>query len=312
MNAANPGSAAGAALLDPAESMRKARPLRSWSTAQKEAVRLLFAGVHNDWSTEWMPLREGAAAQADVEVGEPDGSVLLVRDDTACWSFSEAPRRAADALAKDSQAALRAIADRMFSFDLGASTAAPVPPVIAPAVVHAAWDDWLQRMASLLKGCSLEAQPSGGASGDVVPAGPWSGALCVRWPWCNGVWQVGLPYAVVVALLGADAVAAKSMRAADAPTVAKERLDKALAEQQLGLRVMLEGVELSLGQLQQLRRDDVIPLEHLLEMPALVVGMDGSHICNGWLGRSDGRIAVELETLASLNPNNPSSKESTP
>jgi hypothetical protein len=322
MNVLSPRSAAASSLLDPAESMLKALPLRSWEAAQKEAVRNLFVALHRDWSAEWIPVREAASVQADVEVTEPDGTLVLAADDCACWSFAEALRPVAaikaqglDALSRSSardasQAALQAVADRMFAFDLAASGTAPVAPVVAPAVVRAAWADWLQRIGALLAGFALEPQQSGGAPGTNVPSDPWSGVLCVRWTWCGGVWSLGLPHAVVVALLG-NQPPTKSAPAATAPKLPKARLDQALAGERMALRVMLDGAELNLGQLQELRLDDVIPLEHLLDSPALVISTDGAPVCHGWLGQSDGRIAIELAAPAAPSPNTHPSKERT-
>ncbi|WP_186454189.1 FliM/FliN family flagellar motor C-terminal domain-containing protein [Variovorax beijingensis] len=316
-------SAAASALLDPAESMLKARPLRSWKAAQKEALRTLFVALHRDWSAEWSPVREAASVQADVEVTEPDGTLVLAADGRACWSFAEAPRHAGairargpDALSRSSardasQAALQALADHMFAFDLAASGTAPVAPVIAPAVVRAAWADWLQRLGVLLAGFALEPQQSRVAHGTNAPSDRWSGVLCVRWTWCGGVWSLGLPHAVVAALLS-NQPPTKSAPTALAPMLPKARLDQALAEERVALRVMLDGVELNLGQLQELRLDDVVPLEHLLDSPALVIGTDGTPVCHGWLGQSDGRIAVELAVPVALNPNTHPSKEKTP
>ncbi|MNY57134.1 Surface presentation of antigens (SPOA) [compost metagenome] len=58
--------------------------------------------------------------------------------------------------------------------------------------------------------------------------------------------------------------------------------------------MLLDGAELNLGQLQGLRIDDVVPLAHRLDTPARVVGPDGAPVCEGWLGQSNGRIAIEL------------------
>ncbi|SFQ11175.1 FliM/FliN family flagellar motor switch protein [Variovorax sp. 770b2] len=319
MNALSARGAASSALLDPAESVLKARPLRSWEAAQKEAVRVLFAGLHRDWSAEWVPVRETVSMLADVEVVEPEGTLVLAGDEVASWSFAEAPRRAGASLpdslprsARDaSQAALQALADRMFAFDLATSATAPVAPAVAPAVVRAAWADWLQRLGKLLGGFALQMQPPKGAPGTSVPSDPWSGVLCVRWNWCGGVWSLGLPHAVVTALLGSQATK-KAVPAAPAQRLPKARLDQALAGERVALRVMLDGVELNLGQLQELRLDDVIPLQHLLDAPALVIGTDGTPVCRGWLGQSDGRIAIELAVQATPNPNTHPLKEKTP
>jgi hypothetical protein len=301
MSASPVRSTAASPLLDPTASMLKARPLRSWQAAQKEAVRARLAAVHCDWCAEWLPERAGAPATVDLEVSEPDGTMVLSSDDIACWSFTEAQRRAAppalDTLSRSgrdgAQSALQAIGDRMFAFDMASAASAPSATTIAPAVVRAAWVDWLRRLEALWPGLALQPQQTKGTHGTQAPADPWSGMLCVRWTWCGGVWRLGLPHEVVTALLGSEAVAppAPEPLARRSP---KERLDQALAAEPLALRVMLDGAELNLGQLQELRLDDVVPLAHLLDAPALVTAADGTPVCHGWLGQSEGHMAVEL------------------
>jgi hypothetical protein len=293
--------AAASALLDSAESTLRARPLRSWQAAQKDAVRERLAAVHRDWCAEWLPAR-ATVSPSDVEVGEPDGALVMSTDDVVCWSFTGAPRR------DPTQAALQAIGERMFAFDMASASAAPAPAAIAPAVVRAAWADWLQRLDALWPGFSLEPQQPKGTPGTHVPADPWSGALVASWPWCGGTWCLGLPHAVVQALLGSKA-ATRPPTAPPVQRLPKERLDKALAAEPVALRVMLDGAELNLGQLQELRLDDVVPLGHLLDAPALVVAADGTPVCHGWLGQSAGRLAVEL---VPQNPNAHPLKENTP
>ena len=296
MNVLASHAPSGSPLLDPVESALESRPLRSWRDAQKEAVRQHFAALHRDWSAEWMPTREGVSVASEVRVSEPDGTMALAAGDIACWSFADPSRRGASARNLDAaQAAIRAIADRMFAFDMGTTTASAQEPArIAPAVARAAWADWLHRIDAMLEGFSLTSQEPVGAQGTGVPSGAWSGVLYVRWSWCGGTWSLGLPHDAIAALLGSQAASKPAPPRPDPKSPPKERLDRALADQRLALRVMLEGVELNLGQLQELRLHDVVPLGHALSDPARVVSADGSPVCEGWLGQSEGRIAVEL------------------
>lgn len=289
---ASPGSA----LLDPVESALQARPLRSWSDAQKESVRQHFAALHRDWSAEWVPAREGVSAVSEIRVSEPDGTMVLAAEDIACWSFADPSRRGTSARNLDAaQVAIRAIADRMFAFDMGTTTGlAQESARIAPLVIRAAWADWLNRIDALLEGFSLTSQEPSGKQGAGVSSSAWSGALYVRWSWCGGTWSLGLPHEAVAALLGSQAASKSVPYRPDPKRPPKEPLNRALADQRLALRVMLEGVELSLGQLQELRLHDVVPLMHALNDPARVVSTDGLPVCEGWLGQSEGRIAVEL------------------
>lgn len=286
MSAMTIQAAAGPALLDAAESVLRAKPLRSWQAAQQERVRVRLAAVHRDWCAEWLPARAGAIA-SDVEVHEPDGSLAMAADKAASWSFTAASRR--DGM----PSALQAIGERMFALDAGSAFAMPAAATLAPAVVHAAWTDWLRRLDALWPGFALEPQPAAGTPGTHAPADPWSGVLCARWTWCGGTWRLGLPHAVVAAMLGSEAVT-QARAAPPSRPLPKERLDRALAAEPVALRVMLEGAELSLGQLQALQPGDIVPLSHALDAPALVVTADGTPVCHGWLGQSQGRLAVEL------------------
>jgi len=299
-------------LLDLAESMRRARPLRSWQGAQKEALRLRLAALHRAWGDEWLPARQDSlAAEPEIHVDEPGRTTgLVASEDTACWTFTAAERRvpaslpafetAAAASSDASIAALRAIAGRMFASEAGgAPMSAQGPGKIATVVARAAWADWLRRIEALLAGFGLEPQQTESSREANAFSNPWSGALSVHWPWCGGVWRLGLPHGAVAALLGSEPAAARAPLHSGEHLLPKEPLDRALADRRVALRVMLKGAELNLGQLQELRVDDVVPLEHLLDAPAQVVGADGARVCDGWLGQSDGRIAIELAVSAS-------------
>lgn len=291
------------ALLSPTESIYSARPLRSWSSAQQEAVRSRFAALHRAWCAEWLPSREGAPREADVQVSEPDAAMAPVPEDAACWSF------AAASVVTPRYTAINAIAGELFGFDMATVGPGHEAAAVATSVVRAAWDDWMQRITALLATFPVEPQESAGSRSASLAADPWSGALCVRWPWCGGVWSVSLPHGAVAALLGGDAIqpSALNTRAASAP---KQRLDQALGDQPLVLRAMLAGTDLNLGQLQALRLGDVLPLEHPLDAPVQIIAADGTPVCHGWLGQSDGRIAVEL-VLPAAPPSTHSSKEKT-
>jgi hypothetical protein len=302
MNALVSHAVPGSALLDPVESALEARPLRSWRDAQKESVRQRFAALHRAWCAEWTPARNASLDEPEVHAGEPDGVPALASEDSVRWSFAASPRRGSllnqNASLRDgresSHAAIRAVADRMFAADATMTSAsAQEPSKVATAVARAAWEDWLRRIDGLIPGTELKPQEAEGALATDLRPDPWSGALCVRWPWCGGVWTLVLSHEAVSNLLGTEAVPT-AVPGAGPQRAPKERLDRVLTGQTVPLRIMLEGVELNLGQLQELRLDDVVPLEHALDAPAQVIGADGTPVCDGWLGQIDGRIAIEL------------------
>jgi hypothetical protein len=273
--------ASSSALLGPAESLQRARPLRSWSGAQKEAVRSRFAAMLFDWCGEWLPARDGAVRAPEIEVGE-DGAAP---QDVACWFFTAASGAA------PKRTAINALAGELFAFDMAMLAPQREAPAVASAVVHAAWSDWLSRIETLLAPVSLEAREVAGAW-DGAAADHWSGTLRLRWPWCGGLWHLELPHGAVAALLGEAAQATVASREAQAAP--KLRLDRALKGHPVTLRATLTGVELDLGQLQALQPGDIVPLAHVLDAPVQLSGADGTPVCEGWLGQLDGRKAVEL------------------
>lgn len=297
-------------LLDGSASERKARALRSWSLAQRNALALRFVNVVAAWRDEWLPAQVGEISKPSVEVFEPNGMWRLASEASACWSFEE-PRRAssgvlpaldgASAISVDERTpAMRAIADRMFAIDTGSGSsvqakAGSLSQSLAGASARKAWDDWMRRIDIFLDGFDLDARSGAGVRNQAPPAAAWSGALCVRAAWCGGEWTLALPWEAVVAAIGPDAKSASRVdTGAPSTPQAKTRLDHALADRRVTLRVMLEGAQLNLGQIQALRVGDVVPLSHRLDAPTLVVGSDGRQVCDGWLGQSGGHLAVEL------------------
>jgi len=312
-------------LLDAVASMQRARSLRSWSPSRRTELASRFAALIGAWSEEWLPAPADLVASARVEVVEPDGAWRLGTAERACWAF-EAPRRAggsrgalaglegASATHTDpALPAMRAVAERMFAADANPVLASGISPSqgargptatdgpgLAAALARAAWSDWLQRLGVFLADLPLQARADVDRAGTTPAAQAWSGALCIRASWCGGEWTLALPWDAVVAVLGEEAPASLGRDSTPrAGSQSKVRLDLALADRRVALRVMLEGAQLNLGQIQGLRVGDVIPLAHRLDAAAQVVGADGQRVCDGWLGQSEGRLAIELAAVPS-------------
>lgn len=310
-------------LLDAAGSMQRARALRSWSSARRAELASRFAALIGAWSGEWLPAPADLVASARVDVLEPDGAWRLGAGERACWAF-EAPRRTGGsrgalvglegASATHTDAALpamRAVAERMFAVDGNPALALGIASSpgargataadgsgMAAALTRAAWADWLQRLGVFLGDLPLQAGADVDQAGAAPVARPWSGALHIRASWCGGEWTLALPWDAVAAVLGEEAPASRGRDSTpQAGDQSKVRLDLALADRRVALRVMLEGVQLNLGQIQGLRVGDVIPLAHRLDAAAQVVSADGQRVCDGWLGQSEGRLAIELAAL---------------
>lgn len=283
-------------LLSPVESAARARPLRRWSPTQREALGARFAELHRAWCAAWLSPREGAAHDAQVQVDEPDAAMTPLPQDEAWWSFAAATP------------AVEALVAEMFGCATAEARSTHDAP-LAFALARAAFADWLQRFAALP--VDLPAEPRRHSESDAAKdlVNPWSGALCVSWPWCGGIWRLGLPHRVVAALIGAGEVPVSTRTHPDSPIA---QLSQALAQEAIALRVMLGGAELNLGQLQALQLGDVIPLGHSLDAPAHVVAADGATLCDGWLGQADGRIAITLALSPTFPSNLPSVKEKNP
>jgi hypothetical protein len=170
------------ALLDPSESARRARPLRHWSKARQDLVRSQFAAIRRAWCADWLPEDGVAAHDADVLVSEGGAGEEAVSDGVVHWSFVDTSG------STRGSTAMQAVARAMFGTDVTATVPGREVPPIAEGVVRAAWNDWLQRIASspALAGSELRESLSSRDGMDVA-AMPWSGALLLRWYWCGGV-----------------------------------------------------------------------------------------------------------------------------
>jgi flagellar motor switch protein FliM len=68
----------------------------------------------------------------------------------------------------------------------------------------------------------------------------------------------------------------------------------ALASQRIGLRAILEPVELNLGSLAQLQPGDIVPLSHPLDADVVLADDEGTRLLAGFLGRAGSRRALQL------------------
>ncbi|MGI4848744.1 MAG: FliM/FliN family flagellar motor C-terminal domain-containing protein [Janthinobacterium lividum] len=171
------------------------------------------------------------------------------------------------------------------------------PPLSRQAVLGA-WQDWwtmLARRCSVadLEPSSLPAPAHAGVA--------WSGALDLCMPWCGGWLYLRLPRSAIGNLL-ADDLAGAAQPASSLSSGAKRGRQpalktsvlQALARQSLDLKVELEPVRLTVGQLLHLKAGDVVSTAHLLDAPARVAVLCGQPLCLGWPGQMGGRRAIEL------------------
>ncbi|MDM0122198.1 FliM/FliN family flagellar motor C-terminal domain-containing protein [Variovorax arabinosiphilus] len=276
------------ALLSLEESARRVRPLHWWSQDQQAMLRRRFAALLQAWGKDWLSVERLPDELEVAVIASQEGATLP--DTQAMWAYDDAqgqdPQRITSSV-------LAALTRQLFDFDPLALIATRAVPQITLTVARAALDDWLDRLRRLFGAMPLVESSDPGRLSSSVPSA-WSGALEVRMPWCGGVWHLHLPHEAVAAILGTQGVHPSSPRPLVTEPIA---LQHALSGKHLAVRVILDGTQLSLGQLRELQVGDVVTLAHALDKPAALAGADGAEICSAWLGQADGRVAVELAPL---------------
>jgi hypothetical protein len=160
---------------------------------------------------------------------------------------------------------------------------------VAPAVAAQAWSALICTLREALCLDCDGGQPSPARS----IFKPWSGCVLVS-P------QSAVPLAQSL-LLNADCVRAllglpevSGGDGAPQSNAGTSSLEEALAGHSLLIRAELAGCELDLGELENLRIGDIVPLAHALDEPLLVSTPDDDPFCAGFLGRHAGSKAIEL------------------
>lgn len=240
-----------------AEQEQRAQPLRAWTSAQLDAVRVSARRVLQDWSTTW-------------SMDRTTGRVLIVEHEPQRRPSTEALQRAL-------QNALFAPTTHSPSLGDGAA--------IARRVGTQVWDDWRARVLAWA-GLDLV--------GDVERIKPfvkpqaWSGDVLLQLHWCGMDWPLCLPGEAVARLAPPCVVP-------EPPRVAQVNLGEALEEHVLEAHVTLAPVTLRLGDLATLAIGDVVTLPHTLDQPLHLTVQDGqTPLCSGWLGQRHGLKALEL------------------
>ena len=293
-------------LLSLADSRTEARALRCWSTAQMatvcESVKVLMCEWYADWCINVSanpPLIEDASevlfkvqalkradAQAGLDLINQKASVDAFRQTLlgeSLWGDQIADLESANARRND------------------------VPhkePDLAAELCAQAWVSLQQRLQQLA-GKTI-------GQGSLESSNEWSGILHLGIDWAGRHWRLQLDAAAVASVLAAQVRGGAQTTPAGVDSFPNDNLKRgesdaalipmaqAMREQSVQVRVELERVTLSLGQLQDLVLGDVIPLPHSLSCPANVyLNVKGAElaapICTAWLGQSQGRMGVELQ-----------------
>jgi hypothetical protein len=299
---ANRTDPAAPALLSPAESTARARPLRATTAADRARVAEAAAGAAAAWRRAWA----GTTARWDVPVlrCEP------LADAVAAGSIPRAAGwRALDAAApglwwttapldpppvtdrpEEARGPLRPL--HLAIFGEVPEAAPPAPRSVAAEVVERAWADLLARLVAALGIPRPEQEP-------LDAPGAWSGDLVVALGWLDRELLVRVAGGAVVRLARRSA----APRAAPAPRTPLIPLASALRSHLVSVRVRLEPFDLDLGTVVGLRPGDVLRTSHRLDS-ALPVELDRSNgppVHTGWaagLGKLGARRAIELVSAA--------------
>ncbi|MDR3018778.1 MAG: FliM/FliN family flagellar motor C-terminal domain-containing protein [Delftia acidovorans] len=277
-----------AGLLSLQDSAR-ARPLRVWSARQKENVCDAVQAVLLQWHADWSVHGDAPGAPAALRVQDPGGN----------------DGESVDML--DEQAAPRALHALLFGQPAAdPDRRGPAAPALdmAAGLCAQAWQSLNGRLHQL----------AGAALGERQGAapGPWSGAVVLALDWGGLRWVLRLNASAVEQVLASCGELDTDSRdqaegAVRTPLVPLVPVASALHSQTVTVRLELNPISLSLGQLQSLAPGDVITLTHALEQPALLrlqsrQGMDaGELLCTGWLGQSQGHLGVELQPLSNTS-----------
>lgn len=259
-------------LLSAQDSLALARPLRVWSAPQKAAVWDALRDLLNQWHAEWRVHGDAALSLID---GDAAGAGVDMLDAQTAPSALHALLWGEPAVAPEARGPAYPEQD------------------MAARLCEQAWQA-LHAALQHLAGPDLDGGPAAACQA-------WSGAIVLAFAWGGPCWALRLSASAVEQVLASRGVPASgTVPPAHAIPVARlVPLAKALGRHVLPVRIDLEPVSLSLGQLQSLALGDVITLPHALERPAMLrlralPGADASQpLCAGWLGQAGGRVGIE-------------------
>lgn len=285
------------------EAGRRARPLRAWSAAERDAVAGFVQDILDRWRADW-----GMTADAMAGIGgrvTQAASSIEVHGwvEAVPWSFEiavDGSERSSPqgGLNQTDRTTCRAIRTELFGHGKPPASSSPAEMSIADEVSTRAWTDWLARLAAMP--CNRpdpdQEEPARMA---LPPASlPWDGALRVTFAWCAGRWTFWLTAFQTQHILRERSGGRSTAQKSAAPMTSRTGVATALGHRQMSLAVRLLGTELTLGRVMDLREGDIVTLEHLLTQPLKVLTEDGTLVGGGWLGSCGMHKAIELTAVA--------------
>jgi flagellar motor switch protein FliM len=252
-----------------ADSRERARDLVCWNAEQRAIMEARLFAVFAEWRADW-------------GLPEPESS------DATVGQLGDAE-------------ALHALSDQMFGpLPVGPASETPDSGTsMSQSLARQAWDDWLARLCSVLGVEPMHARSTMEQYRAVVNGkngSAWDARMHVDIPWWVGLWSLRLDVKAVNHVLGPSHPSSPNPRPALHATLVP--LSVALAAHELKVSVQLTPVSLGIGQIQDLRIGDVIPLPQSLEAPARLLveagALQATPFCAAWLGQRQGQMAVEL------------------
>lgn len=242
-----------------------------WRRGQLDALAAAFDAGLQPWRSGW-GLEDGpgatcrAAVPADLAVAR---WMPLLRDGVAQAWLHLPPGLEAR------------IAHALFGCDAATGT-------LVLAVAAACRDAAVARLAAV-----IGMKPQQSADGAPAPeeGRPWSGAVLVTLPPLGGFLLLA---ARAMRSWAAGSGSSPAQPAAIKPAQPVVSVDRALARHPVPLDIRLQGCELDLGALLQMRAGDVVRTPHALQAPGAVMDDTGAVLFHAFLGRHQGRKAVEL------------------
>ena len=260
------------------ERSRQARTLRAWSARDLESLAGRFDALRREWQTEW-GVRDSGSGSSRVEPATPAMAAQpWLQAGVAGEAFWYRP--------DDEFEIADVIGSGLFGVDL--RTRPGSSSMLARLTAQDAWHDLANRIARLFDGAACSSDDSGPPG-----CGGWSGAAAVTLRLASERLHLLLSGDQIAHLLGGD----RTLRAAPGRAAERVPLVGTLSDKAVRLQVRLEGAEVTVGQIRMLQAGDVIRLDHLLDRPAQVTDSSNTPRFQGWLGQSDGTLAVELHSL---------------
>lgn len=276
----------GSQFLSLEDSSRFAQPLRVHAPRERERVQGVLEKIHADWHAAWFDAEVSAGIHSAVRIEDATPTRPGTGDEEVMPSMYSLLFGSVSAGAES--AGLRSGGKGPLAID----------------VAQRAWESWRSSVYGAIGRLpAMHGESLAAAATCEAPPWPWAGGLDAVFSFGSTEWRLQLSAVEVDFVAGA--ASAEFSSTPSLPCGVLSPLKEALSQRSLTVRVELQPLVLSLGQLQSLTVGDIVVLSHPLDTPAQL-NVDAGEIivsagetqpeplCRAWLGQSGGNIAVEL------------------